>query len=755
MVSCFSLSPNVLDHSSNVHTSHIIRYRGSDFEFHQAHFMFGNMSLIHDEINSNPQKYGAKIKYTTLGEYTDFIHETDLKFKLRAFPQDFEYGWPHVIPQYLTGNDTVQYQTGAPISHASYKQKARLTSSKHRSAETILSTASVNNKIDRTAAKSLVEALEKAWDGIGIVQHHDSMPGTMSAEGMYTTWGTSDLNSTKLQDSICKTANCMVLEDYTHMLQEAEDVSVMVLNKVAGDTLLKKIPSRHKQAMQKTDDSIDIFTRNIAVYNSLAHTRITTVSLPQDFVIYNKDKNVVVYDFDTKQPIQEVQFSKDGRSLSFLAKINGLSIKQFTVEVSTADTTHAVRGNRQKQDVAAKLPVIVKSKEDSSPIPSISNANFKLTFDNEGLLESVTELSNGLVTKVQNTYGEYHTTQGGPYVMIETDSSFDIRPPKSTEVSQGTLYTEVVQHFEDYSKINGGGELRQIIRLYNDVDVEKNQIVEVVHQLPTINPNTEIISKVTTDFKTGQTFYSADSGMEMHERVISPTLPISGNYHAMVMQSLLKDTKTNRALAISCKHTMGVASFKDGQLEYMMMRRIENGTDDQGPWPLKEVTALTIPTWMTFGTVDEVEFSRMNNALHLQYPLDVITAPISVISKFDIRAEWPEQIHLLSFILRDQPKDDNTLEYVVRVQNMHEGGAVVKNLNIADLFPRGKTNVSCTEMTLNLQEKRNDNDRVRYHWAVDNGRNGNKNLWPTKNNGDNSCLVDVGPMDIRTFVVTI
>ena len=314
-----------------------------------------------------------------------------------------------------------------------------------------------------------------------------------------------------------------------------------------------------------------------------------------------------------------------------LAKINGLSIKQFTVEVSTADTTHAVRGNRQKQDVAAKLPVIVKSKEDSSPIPSISNANFKLTFDNDGLLESVTELSNGLVTKVQNTYGEYHTTQGGPYVMIETDSSFDIRPPKSTEVSQGTLYTEVVQHFEDYSKINGGGELRQIIRLYNDVDVEKNQIVEVVHQLPTINPNTEIISKVTTDFKTGQTFYSADSGMEMHERVISPTLPISGNYHAMVMQSLLKDTKTNRALAISCKHTMGVASFKDGQLEYMMMRRIENGTDDQGPWPLKEVTALTIPTWMTFGTVDEVEFSRMNNALHLQYPLDVITAPISVL----------------------------------------------------------------------------------------------------------------------------
>ena len=50
----------------------------------------------------------------------------------------------------------------------------------------------------------MVKALEKAWDGIGIVQHHDSMPGTMSAEGMYTTWGTSDLNSTKLQIQFAK-----------------------------------------------------------------------------------------------------------------------------------------------------------------------------------------------------------------------------------------------------------------------------------------------------------------------------------------------------------------------------------------------------------------------------------------------------------------------------------------------------------------------------------------------------------------------
>ena len=741
---------------TDIYQGPILTVWGSDFEFHQAEPMFGNMSLIHEEINSNPEKYGAKIRYTTLGEYTDFIHKTNLKFKLRPFPQDFEYGWPHVIPQYLTGNDTVQYQTGAPISHASYKQKARLTSSKHRSAETILTTASVSDQINEDNAKKMVQALEKAWDGIGIVQHHDSMPGTMSAEGMYTTWGTSDLNSTKLQDSICKTSTCKVLEDYTHMLDVAEEVSMMVLNKAAT------IANIDAAAEVATNKKMRTTTKYIAVFNSLAHTRITTVSLPQDLFVYEKDKNVVVYDFDTKKPIREVQFSKDGRTLFFLAKMNGLSLKQFSVEISPKNN-NIRSGKKNENEFAAKLPLIIKNKEDSSStIDPISNANFKLSFDSNGLLESVTELSNGVVTKIQNTYGEYHTTQGGPYVMIETDSSFDINPPTSTEVNEGALYTEIVQHFTDYLKNNdggSGGELSQIIRIYHNADVEKNQIIEVVHELPAIKPNTEIISKITTDFKTGQRFFSADSGMEMHERVFYPTLPISGNYRAMVMQSLLKNTEDDRAVAISCKHTMGAASFKDGQLEYMMMRRIENGTDDQGPWPLKEVTAMTIPTWMTIGTFDEVDLTRMKHALHLQYPLDVITTSSGTISKFDVSVEWPEEIHLLSFLIRDHFENGNKLEYVVRLQNVVEDGAVVKNLDIKDLFPGKTTNIQCTEMTLNLQQERNENGHIRYTWPVDDDDdNVGTNLVNEKREEDKSkdedfCVINIGPMDIRTFIV--
>jgi hypothetical protein len=36
------------------------------------------------------------------------------------------------------------------------------------------------------------------------------------------------------------------------------------------------------------------------------------------------------------------------------------------------------------------------------------------------------------------------------------------------------------------------------------------------------------------DFSRAAVLHTDDSGLEIHKRVLEPTLPISGNYHAMV-----------------------------------------------------------------------------------------------------------------------------------------------------------------------------------------------------------------------------
>jgi hypothetical protein len=60
-----------------------------------------------------------------------------------------------------------------------------------------------------------------------------------------------------------------------------------------------------------------------------------------------------------------------------------------------------------------------------------------------------------------------------------------------------------------------------------------------------------------------------------------------------VLSSAIRETgASGRQLTLLTGHTKGVASLRKGELEYMLVRRI-NGTDDQGPWPLNETTPLS------------------------------------------------------------------------------------------------------------------------------------------------------------------
>ena len=55
---------------------------------------------------------------------------------MHRWPTDFEHGWPHVISLApLVPNASVQYQTGAPVSRAAFKQRARRVSALHHAAE--------------------------------------------------------------------------------------------------------------------------------------------------------------------------------------------------------------------------------------------------------------------------------------------------------------------------------------------------------------------------------------------------------------------------------------------------------------------------------------------------------------------------------------------------------------------------------------------------------------------------------------------
>jgi hypothetical protein len=56
----------------------------------------------------------------------------------------------------------------------------------------------------QTDFKKIDDLMMIAWDALGIAQHHDSIPGTMSAQGSYVHWHTDSPGPS------CNDTSCMV-----------------------------------------------------------------------------------------------------------------------------------------------------------------------------------------------------------------------------------------------------------------------------------------------------------------------------------------------------------------------------------------------------------------------------------------------------------------------------------------------------------------------------------------------------------------
>jgi hypothetical protein len=70
------------------------------------------------------------------------------------------------------------------VSRAAFTQRAREGSALHHAAEVAHALAVASGKMAPVESE-----LFPAWDALGIAQHHDAMPGTMSTKGAYTGWG--------------------------------------------------------------------------------------------------------------------------------------------------------------------------------------------------------------------------------------------------------------------------------------------------------------------------------------------------------------------------------------------------------------------------------------------------------------------------------------------------------------------------------------------------------------------------------------
>ena len=465
------------------------------------------------------------------------------------------------------------------------------------------------------------------------------------------------------------------------------------------------------------------------------------------------------------------QVSADGSAVNFLADLPPLGWSSFRVSPVAPGAPGAAAPTSRVKVGAQTL--------------GYGAASAQLSLGSDGQVTHLTVETTGVTLQLEQDYRVYETDQGGPYCLVEQGEA---KPPSTSRqtrdqagetivdraesprvdvsVWKGPLFSEVV-----VSRIWGDESFAVAPRLATTHRVTNgsslSDAVLVFHDVPVLPLNREVVSRIHTDLNSMGTIFHDDSGFELYPKHDDPSLPISGRYHAMVQSAVIRDggeaASASRQLAVLSRHTKGVASLSEGDIEYMLARRI-NGTDDQGPWPLNETVPLDITMGLLACTADDGR--RVDAAFLLENPPFVLTSVpgdklVPKRPSGSPSAGLPEGVHLTHFFVR-MGTDDHLYEYPTTVSgNGSEQGTELvlrlRNVRSVRSSPADITALisgiqirACTETTLTMQQVRSESQRL--VWRADDG-----SIFGKGGSGFTSgChAVVIDPFDVRTFVLQI
>jgi hypothetical protein len=705
---------------------------GRDFFFVEANHAFGNMSLVLDEIRAYPVKYGLTVRLATLSEYFVHLHtlKDTLDFPVKKHNQaQFEWGWPKIVHEkgrypFNYSNSSIQFQTGALTSRSRHKQYAREVAVSAHGAAIVHSLATVApaHNLSINESMTLMSALLDSSGALAICQHHDSMPGTMEPS---------------------------VLKDYTRMLDEGSASAGLVLVHSLGALTSSKSLGASNTEPRPHDNS----KYSVLVFNPLTHTRTTVakikvpsdIAFPHNCTQYPDCAGHVFSVVGSGGVDVPAQYDIDGSVVHFVATVPALGFATFRF------VSWEPRGVRPSY---IAQPLVEKGAQD------MNNSVLSLEFTS-GALSQICERRSGVCARVNHELAVYKNGVGGAYLLIETEEAESV-PHSQVQTVRGPVFSEVVQEHDGTGVVTSARQ-RVLIFHYGD----QQDVIQVTQEIGVLDVYRELISRLSTDLD--DVVLETDStGMEMHCRE-QDSRGVGSNYHAMVQSASLSEGSGQfRSLAVLTTHTMGVASLKSGQIEYMLSRRL-NTTDNQGPAPLDETEPINVTVALLFGTSTSVDGLRLRRALEREHP--VVVLPVTAPLQRTGFAPLVEHVHPDAFLLGlsvrrggttgagKVPTLSGVLSLVVRWMNTAPGGPAISVpllLLIQSLAgPADVSRLTCAELTLSLLDRRSIAEARRLHWAPENETAATRTR-ARATVGDDACYdsVLIDPLDIRTFEVT-
>lgn len=734
-----------LSQANITRTNHVMWTMGTDFKYQYAHTWFKQMDKFIHYVNQDGR---VNALYSTPSIYTDAKHAAS-------------EAWPLKTDDYFPYADRENaYWTGYFTSRPALKGYVRAMSSYYLAARQLEFFKGKNKRGPDT---------ESLADALAIAQHHDAVSGTSKQH-------VADDYAKRLSIGYSK-AEEVVAASLSHLVESTSSAG-----RGSPVTKFQQCPLLNISYCPPSED--DLSTGKdlvVLVYNSLGWPREDVIRVP---VI---DEHVIVKDSEDKEiesqlvPILNASVSlRDFYATAYLGKPPSVTPKYWLAfSASTPPlgfNTYVISNAKRAAAANLKSRVAYKAEICGNDIIEVGPGNLKLLFSakERKLIQYVN--SRTMVKESLEQYYTYYSGNDGSFD-LQASGAYIFRPnltyPINSEVSftvfRGPIFDEVHQRINPW--------IYQVTRVYKGK--EHAEVEFTVGPIPIDDGiGKEVVTQIKTNIQSNKTFFTDSNGRDFIERIrnyrkdwnLEVNEPVAGNYYPINHGIYLKDDRTE--LSVLVDRSMGGSSIVDGQLELMLHRRLLHDDSRGVAEALNETVCVSTKcAGLTilgkyYLRVDRLgEGSKWRRSFGQQ-----IYSPFLLAFTEQNRDSWKNSRVLKfsgmdpSYVLPDnvamitlQELDDGKI--LLRLAHLYEIGedkdlSVMARVELKKIFPNKKIR-KIVETSLSANQERAEMEKKRLLWQVEGSLGEEPKVVRGGAIDPAKLVVELAPMEIRTFVIEI
>eukprot|EP01062_Namystynia_karyoxenos_P008269 TRINITY_DN12907_c0_g1_i1.p1 TRINITY_DN12907_c0_g1~~TRINITY_DN12907_c0_g1_i1.p1 ORF type:complete len:1050 (+),score=264.30 TRINITY_DN12907_c0_g1_i1:83-3151(+) len=547
-----------LDQANYTRDNNILLTMGSDYNYRSAHNWFRNLDRLVHHVNLDGR---VNVMYSTPSRYVASKHKANATWPSKEADDFFPY---RDVPR--------GFWSGFFTSRPALKRYTRQEEAFLQAAQQMLA-------LGGTAAGQ--PAVEKLWDAVSLVQHHDAITGTEKQHVAY---------------------------DYAKRLaaghaQALPHAAAALSAITGGDAVQWQQCLRANQSECEATAAVGTGAGaevSVALWNALASPRQQIVRLP----VGGPSVSVEGPGGAVKSTVMPSR-----PTAPYGPQLSGAAALQFEVTF-VADlpalgvATYVLRDGRAAPSLGQRRVQAADSMETDA---------IKVDFSADGRLSSITDKTSGVSLPVRQDwlYYESHASPLGKHGLRPQSGAYLFVPHEqtATPVAPGAVETNIT------SASSGAAEARmrfsdwvtQTVRIapgQRFVELEYTVgPVPVPHAWPFPfnlgKRGKEVVSRIETPLQTQGRCRTDSNGRDMLERrrdyrkswPLQSEEPVAGNYFPVTTAASLEDNSTR--LTLMTDAAQGGGSLKDGAFEIMVHRRLLVDDARGVGEPLNETEAVT------------------------------------------------------------------------------------------------------------------------------------------------------------------